>query len=163
MWLAQEVRRAGGDALIMSVNQGSGITDSALVALFQQARAQEYEALSLQIKEFTLTLPALDAAPHSLQRLRRQYDAIARNDYFACPIGARVAAELEHLAQSIAPAAPPLSACQAHLEAYRDKSWVTRPHLYVDRMACIWFIRRYIKSQGRDSVCAPAEGRRDLV
>ena len=30
------------------------------------------------------------------------------------------------------------------IAAYRDKRWVTRPHPHVDRLACIWLIRRFI-------------------
>jgi hypothetical protein len=28
--------------------------------------------------------------------------------------------------------------------AYQDKQWVTRPQPHVDRLACIWLIRRFI-------------------
>jgi len=33
------------------------------------------------------------------------------------------------------------------LSAYRRKRWVTRPHPHVDRLACIWLIRRFVDAK----------------
>jgi hypothetical protein len=148
-WLAQEVRQAGGEALVMSVAQFTGISDAQLVDLFQRARSTEYEELAQGIAALEQTLGTGGAGKvlDALQRLRRQYDAIARIDYFGCPAGAHVAAGLARAAQIIAPPAQPSAMPHASLDAYRDKRWVTRPHPYVDRLACIWLIRRYVNPQ----------------
>lgn len=148
-WLAQEVRQAGGEALVMSVAQFTGITDAQLVDLFQRARSAEYEELAQGIValEQTLGTEGTSKALDALQRLQRQYEAITRIDYFGCPSGARVAANLARVAQIIAPPALPSAVPHANLDAYRDKRWVTRPHPYVDRLACIWLIRHYVNPQ----------------
>jgi hypothetical protein len=41
-----------------------------------------------------------------------------------------------------AAAAPPADRVDA--AAYRGRRWVTRPNVHVDRLACIWLIRRFI-------------------
>ncbi|MDP9145418.1 MAG: chromate resistance protein, partial [Actinomycetota bacterium] len=40
-----------------------------------------------------------------------------------------------------------VSVSSAPLAAYRDKRWVTRPRPHVDRLSCIWLIRRFINPQ----------------
>ncbi len=148
-WLAQEVRQAGGEALVMCVAQFTGITDAQIIELFQRARAAEYEALAQEIAALQQALDAEGTSKtlDALQRLRRQYEAVARIDYFGCPSGAHVAASLARIAEILSPATPPAGVPHANLDMYRDKRWVTRPHPYVDRLACIWLIRRYVNPQ----------------
>jgi len=107
-WLAQEIRQAGGEALVLYVTQCTGITDAQMVALFQRARAEEYEELAQEIATLDQAIETGETARmrDALQRLRRQYEAIARTDYFGCPSGAHVAASLARLAQAITPPAP---------------------------------------------------------
>src|SRR5215471_8364656 len=45
-WLAQEVEQAGGEALLMRVQQFQGLSDAELIRLFQQAREADYAALA---------------------------------------------------------------------------------------------------------------------
>src|SRR5215471_18907748 len=44
-WLAQEVEHAKGEALLMRVERFEGVSDAQLIALFQEARKQDYAAL----------------------------------------------------------------------------------------------------------------------
>ena len=153
-WLAQQVRQAGGDALVMQVERFHDLTDQALITRFHQARQENYTA----IKE-KLTL--LDAAIHrdisaqerlaikdELDGLQQHYTDIARIDYFDSPDKLRLAARLERLRQRLLnQTRPPLEIVHVGIEPYRDKRWVTRPRPFVDRLACAWLIRRYINPQ----------------
>src|SRR5918911_2546792 len=47
-WLAQEIRQAGGDALVMRVAQFEGVSDQQLITLFHAARKEEYDALDVE-------------------------------------------------------------------------------------------------------------------
>src|ERR671916_134935 len=44
-WLAQEIRQAQGEAMILHVTRVDGLTDQQIVALFQAARTEEYAKL----------------------------------------------------------------------------------------------------------------------
>src|SRR5215212_2981326 len=47
-WLAQEIRQAQGEALLMRVESFEGLTDAQLVDLFYAARAKEYAEIDAQ-------------------------------------------------------------------------------------------------------------------
>ena len=152
-WLAQEVEQAKGEALLMRVERFEGLSDAQIVALFQKARARDYEALDAKIAAIEKSIGGrratrpqnLTRARDALAKLRREHADVARIDFFDSPEQGRVAARLARAAQMLAPARPPrVEVAPAAVEAYRDKRWVTRPHVHVDRLACIWLIRRFI-------------------
>jgi hypothetical protein len=144
-WLAQEIRHAQGEALVLHISQVEGLSDAELVALFHEARRDEYAELEAQLASLEQQAGGAEAgAPREgLERLRRRYAEIARTDYFDSPEGRELAGRLERLAQLLNPA-PASAAPPASVAAYRGRSWVTRPRPHVDRLACIWLIRRFI-------------------
>ncbi len=149
-WLAQEIRQAQGEAVVMRVDQFEGLTDQHLVELFRTARSEEYADLATQTAalEQALQKTALDEREHlrdTLTKLRRRHMEIARIDYFDTPSGAEVAAHLDGLQHAlVTPVAPAVPTSSAVFAAYRGKQWVTRPRPHVDRLACVWLIRRFI-------------------
>ena len=149
-WLAQEIRQAEGEALIMRVAQFDGLSDAQLISRFQEARGKDYAELEAQLATLEQAITAQsepgDYPQHhdALDRLRRRYADLARVDYFDCPDGARVAARLARIAQTLAGNLAPASVPSATLTDYRNRRWVTRPRPHVDRLACAWLIRRFI-------------------
>jgi hypothetical protein len=153
-WLAEEVQHAKGEALVMRVEQFDGLSDTELMERFRQVRAEDYAALEAQAVELEahlhaeLTREERSRLRETLERLRRQHAEVARIDFFDAPEGGLLASRFGRLAQALsagdgaaAPAAP------AAIEAYREARWVTRPRPHVDRLSCIWLIRRYINPQ----------------
>ena len=148
-WLAQEIRQAHGDALVMHVGQFAGLPDPQVIALFQTARADDYAALETEVAP--LEQAAADAAEPEerrhlqdlLARLLRRYAEIVRVDYFNCPDGTHVAARLGRIQEALAPAVAE-SVLPAAIAAYHAARWVTRPRPHVDRLACAWLIRRFV-------------------
>jgi hypothetical protein len=150
-WLAEEVQQAKGEAVVMRVEQFEGLTDADLIERFRRARAEDYAALEAQAS-------ALEEGPRArlkpeertrmrerLERLRRQHAEVARLDFFDAPEGSLVAAHLARIAQMLAAGeASSAVVAPAAIQAYRDRRWVTRPRPHVDRLACIWLIRRFI-------------------
>ena len=62
--------------------------------------------------------------------------------------GKQIALRLEALEQRYSPALPPtIPIPKQDIDQCREKPWVTRPHPYIDRLACIWLIRHFINSQ----------------
>ena len=47
-WLAQEIRKSKGQALVIHVEQIDGLTDQQLVDLFRSARKEDYEEIETQ-------------------------------------------------------------------------------------------------------------------
>jgi hypothetical protein len=150
-WLAQEIRQAQGDALLMRVEQFEGLTDQQLIDLFHAARKEEYTELEAQAAELEKALgrrvksTAQSDWRDALDKLRRRYAEINRVDYFDCPTGKQLAARLTRIEQLLSP--QPTVAAHVNsvaIDDYRGKSWVTRPHPHVDRLACAWLIRRFV-------------------
>jgi hypothetical protein len=150
-WLAQQVRQAEGEAVVMHVGQFEGLTDQEVIALFRQARQEDYAAIDEQATQLEKSIrqqentEACLAIKDELDHLQKQLADVVRIDYFVCPEKALLAARLACLRQMIFPeSSPPVEIAPAGIEAYRDARWVTRPHPHVDRLACAWLIRRFI-------------------
>lgn len=149
-WLVQEIRHAGGDALVMRVSQFEGLSDQQLIALFHAARQEDYAALTAEAQELEQRIGTerkpedIALYQETLAKLRRRHADIARVDYFDSPEGTRLTVHLARIAQSLAAPAPIASIPRISLSGYHDKRWVTRPQPYVDRLACAWLIRRFI-------------------
>ena len=148
-WLVREVQQAQGEALVIHAERFDGLTDADLIARFRQARAEDYAALEAQaaaLEERLARTP--DGRPRlweKLERLRRQHADLARIDFFEAPEGGLVASRLLRIAQALAPdKASAAGVAPATIDAYRGRRWVTRPRPHVDRLACIWLIRRFI-------------------
>jgi hypothetical protein len=150
-WLAQEMRQAGGEAVVMQVESFAGLTDQRLIEMFRAGRAEEYTELEAQVVELeksvlTVAKPEdVPEVPETLARLRRRHAEIARSDYFDSPEGSQLAARLAQVAQLLAASISP--APQVPLVAltnYQGRRWVTRPRPHVDRLACTWLIHRFI-------------------
>jgi hypothetical protein len=149
-WLAQEVRQAGGEALILHVTQVEGISDAEVIDLFGMARRKEYAELEEPFAALERQVagdPASRAAAlDTLARLRRRLTEIQRIDYFSTPEGRQLAARLDQAGAALAPPAP-AAVLPAALAAYQGRRWATRPRPHVDRLACSWLIRCFIDPQ----------------
>jgi hypothetical protein len=147
-WLAQELQRAGGETVVMRVTRFEGVSDQHLITLFHEARIPEFAELETQVSELERVLrDSADTAPavhDALARLQRRYSEIRRVDYFDAPAGQRVAAQLSVLQRALTPQDAQPSIAPATIAAYRNTRWVTRPQPHVDRLACVWLIRRFI-------------------
>lgn len=149
-WLAEEVRQAGGETLLMRVGAFEGLGDADIVARFRDARREDYHALLGELEPLELALddPDLDtrrSALEALEKLRKRHADIRRIDYFETPDAADLLARLTRLGERLAGEDPPAERVDARdPDAFRDRSWVTRPQPHVDRLACAWLIRRFI-------------------
>lgn len=147
-WLAQEIRQAQGEALILHVAQIEGLSDAEVVDLFQAARRKEYAELEPQVAAMEEQI-ATDQVSRStvldgIERLRRRFAELQRIDYFATPEGTHLAARLTQLAAALEPPAQVQMVPAAALADYQGRRWATRPRPHVDRLACAWLIRRFI-------------------
>ena len=148
-WLAQEVQQAKGEALVIHVEQFEGLSDSQVIELFRAARQEEYAELEAQAEELEKTLDLNSESEkqslrEAIAKLRKRYSEILRIDFFDCPTGIQIATRLGRLEQVLSGSSQPTNVGTLTIAEYQDRRWVTRPRPFVDRIACAWFIRRFI-------------------
>lgn len=154
-WLAQEVQQTKGEALIMRVERFEGLADSEIIELFRQTRSEEYQEIEAQAIELEKSIEKSTSVGASLERssfletlekLRKQHSEIARVDFFDCIDGQRLITTLNRLSQALSLSISTTNIPHTEIIKYQNKRWVTRPRPYIDRLACIWLIRRFINS-----------------
>ncbi|WP_158544465.1 Chromate resistance protein ChrB [Blastococcus sp. TBT05-19] len=95
-WLAGEVTEAGGTAGLWTARPTSATQEKELATTMAAARAEEYRALTEQCRTATDSDPT-DRA-RALRRLRSEWRAIDRRDFFPPPDRDVAAAALRELA-----------------------------------------------------------------
>lgn len=154
--LANEVREAGGTAHLLEVSASDEAQESAFRALFE--RAASYLELASRVADCRETLPNEEtpALRKTLKNLRRDFDALALIDFFPGEARRQAGAALAELENTVvarfSPGEPQAAVGQiASLDraAFQGRTWATRRHLWVDRMASAWLIQRFIDGQAR--------------
>ena len=148
MWFAQEIRSAGGEALVMEVERFEGLSEKEVVERFNDARAEAYADLHSAMETFEGSLEG--ATLKTLDKLRRRFAELRRVDFFDAPAGRQIMAKLTELEQTLssglADGAPVNPVDRAD---YQGKTWVTRPQPHVDRLASAWLIKHFIDVDAR--------------
>jgi hypothetical protein len=154
--LAAQTVAEGGQAWVVDVGPRSESDNDAFVALFD--RTGDYAELANRLRQARTALASQTPAEvaKTVRRLRKDLDGIQRIDFF--PGDAAVAAQaswedLEEAANAV------LSPDEPHAEArpiprldssdYQGRIWATRRHLWVDRVASAWLIRRFIDHRAK--------------
>jgi hypothetical protein len=158
-WLAKEIVESGGEAIVCEAALVEGLSDAELQGLFDGARDEDYTRIATEAREVAARLGedlgdnVLAEIATQAARLRKQLDAIVAIDFF----GAEARASAEGLVSGLetalkqegdamtdskTSAAPPVG-------ALKDRVWVTRQGVQVDRIASAWLIRRFIDPGAR--------------
>jgi hypothetical protein len=152
-WLVAEIAKGGGEAAVCEARLVDGLRDEEVEAQFNAVRDEAYAVL---IDEAQLLLAETEVMPGSVNRLRRRFEAQVAIDFFAArrrDPAEKLLLRLEERARGTAPAAS---------DGGGDligRVWVTREHLFVDRLACAWAVRRFIDPDARFKF-VPAQGYR---
>ena len=153
---AAEVIAAKGTAQVITFDSHDETQQRALVALFD--RSTEYRELFGQLNVLQATRPMLDEAEarRKLAVLRRDVAALAEVDFFPGPsrrqvesvladaeaaLNARYSPDEPHALRGNVPRCDPAQ--------YRGRLWATREHLWIDRVASAWLIRRCIDRKAK--------------
>lgn len=141
--LALDVREAGGSAEVLHI-AADGAQSAAFGQLFD--RGEDYAALLAAMRK----LKKKDAKP-ALRKITRDFEAIAATDYFPGEAKNQVEAALADLAALAAGEPRPASGQIRRLTSadFSGRTWATRKHLWVDRMASAWLIRRCIDRKAK--------------
>jgi hypothetical protein len=155
-WLAKEIEEEGGEAIVCEASLVEGLNNDDLKGLFDAARDEDYRKISDEARAIAARLSddssdseLADSATQTA-RLRKQFDAVVAIDFFGA--NNRLAAQglLSGLEQSLQGEgevktdvpAPPAG-------ELKRRTWVTREHVQVDRIASAWLIKRFIDGEAR--------------
>ncbi len=160
-----------GSADVYRLAASDDAQGEALQALFD--RSADYAALADALRALHDELGSLDgpAATRRLQSLARGFAQVARTDFFPAEAQRQTAALLDDVRAAVgrlvAPDEPtPSEVAIRRLDpaAYRGRTWATRAHPWVDRLASVWLIRRHIDPEARIAwLASPADCRADWL
>lgn len=147
-WLAKEIVDTGGEATLVRVKDIEGMPHAAIVSLFSEARARDYDELfepfNLLIKDNKTRKQSPDSFSHQLQKLRQRYQEIRDIDYFQSSRGEDLQRLLQKAEALASPEKKPETRKRLRVEDYRDKIWLTRPRPEIDRVGSGWLIRKFV-------------------
>lgn len=145
------VRAAGGFAMTAELSIAAPAQIEHVRSLFD--RSSEYGALVEQIGTARRTAQRLDKrrADTLVQRLRRSFEELAAIDFFPGEAHAQASAAIaalerdrERLSSRDEPHSAKGKVRRLDPDKFHDRVWTTRQDLWVDRLACVWLIRRFI-------------------
>jgi hypothetical protein len=165
-WVAKEIEEAGGEAIVCEAALVEGLNDHELKGLFDAARDEDYARIAEEARAVAARLSGeasdseLAEAATQTARLRKQLDTVIAIDFFGS--NGRLAAQglVSGLEESLkkegdvqaSDATPPVG-------AMNQRTWVTREHVQVDRIASAWLIKRFIDREARFKF-VPSSGHR---
>jgi hypothetical protein len=176
-WLKQEIAAEGGEATVFRAGAIEGTTDEEIIALFRQARDEEYAQVAAELDGLTGTIREQKRGGHlsagrvaryetELDKLHQELERIINTDFFSasgrtiataayerCQKALRAAqGRQEKSAQGDAP-----KGAAINLASCRGRRWVTRRNLFIDRLAAIWLIKRFVDPKARFFYVAEGE------
>jgi hypothetical protein len=171
-WLAKEIVESGGEAVVCEAALVDGLPDGELQGLFDTARDEDYARIASEARDLRVRLGEelpdnfLAEVTSQATRLRKQLDAVVAIDFF----GAEGRAAAEGLVSDIEVAlkrgegtVTTTEPSSAPTGVLKNRIWVTRQGVQVDRIASAWLIRRFIDEGARfkfvpGKACTPESG-----
>ena len=153
---ARDVIASGGSAQVVSFASASEGQQHALVTMFD--RSDAYAGMLDSLHRLKRRIAKLDEgeARRELLIVRREFDALASIDFFPGPSRHQVEASLTDVTAALdrrfSPDEPHAASGRIAVRDprdYRGRTWGTREHLWIDRVASAWLIRRFIDAQAK--------------
>jgi hypothetical protein len=148
----------GGDGAFVRSAEIKAIDDADIRELFIRQVEKEYISLEKKLEVLGRKVQSIRKGARGqepatltdlLARISKEFDEIAKRDFFTSPSGAAmrkriqaVETGLKGLSRKTPEAATAIR--QRKREDYQRRTWVTRKHPFVDRMASAWLIKRFI-------------------
>jgi hypothetical protein len=153
---AAEVTEAGGSAHVIPFTAADDGQEAELRQAFD--RTALYADSLERLTQLTTSLSGLSEveARRQLAALRREVDGVAAIDFFPGPARDQAEGALRDVEQAInaqfSPDEPhPAQGAITRRDPvdHRGRCWATRRHLWVDRVASAWLIRRFIDPEAK--------------
>ena len=148
-WLATQIRDAGGDATLIRVTAIEGLSTDQIIALFNDARARDYEELSQSLRVYLRRHRGKRRrdGDDALEKLEQRLQEIRGIDYFDCPAGHDTNLLLKQAQGLFAPKAKLTERLDA--KQFTGKTWLTRPRPEIDRVGSAWLVRKFIDPKAK--------------
>lgn len=152
-WLRRLIVDEGGEATLMTAKFVGGLTDDEIRQMFVRSR----DAMYLDIAAAARGAMKGGSSEAELARLKKQLSEVVAMDFFHAANRGAAEHAVQKLENKIRPEPPAQAAAGGGVEkaSFEGRTWVTRAHVRVDRLACIWFIRRFVDADARFKFVAP--------
>src|ERR1700739_1015835 len=152
-WLAKEIEDGGGEATLVRVKDIEGMPYAAVFALFNEARARDYdeivEPLTQLIKKTKGRKMAAETFAGELEKVRKRFQEIQEIDYFQSTRGEDTRALFQKAESLGALKKKPEAKARLRVEDFVGKAWVTRPRPEIDRVGSAWLITKFIDQDAK--------------
>jgi hypothetical protein len=150
--ILRQVERCHGDGLLYKAELVAGMRDDQLRALFNAAREADYRKIADELRrlgqEWKKRKTPTGDPVQALARVSQRLAALNRIDFFGASGRTAAQALLAKMEHSRISRAAPLPEPSRPLDL-KNKTWVTRQDIHVDRIACAWLISRFIDPKGK--------------
>lgn len=168
-WLKQEIETEGGEATVFRAGAVEGATDKEIIALFRKTRDEEYAQVMAEMDGLTgaireqkrgghLSIGRITHYETELDKLHKELERIIGTDFFNASGRASALAAYERCRKALRAAQSrhekpaqidAQKGAAINLASYQGRRWVTRRNLFIDRLAAIWLIRRFVDVKAR--------------
>jgi hypothetical protein len=154
--LAVAIADSGGTAHLLRAPSLDAAQEAEFRALFD--RSEDHAEFMRALKDARKTVAGQSAAELTklLRRLRKDYDAIAAIDFFPGDAATRAEVAWQDFIGLVdtvlSPGEPHFAERPVRnlsVSDYQGRTWATRQHMWVDRVASAWLIRRFIDRDAR--------------
>jgi hypothetical protein len=176
-WLKQEIESSSGEATVFRAGAVEGATDVEIRAAFCKARDEEYAQITAELDGLTgafreqkrgghLSAGRVGAYEADLDRLHKELERVVSIDFFGATGRSPAMAAYEQSHKALRASqnrhgrlakSSPAKGSAPDLSQYQGRLWVTRRNLFIDRLASIWLIKRFIDKRARFSFVAEGE------
>ncbi|MEW6206903.1 MAG: chromate resistance protein ChrB domain-containing protein [Acidobacteriota bacterium] len=165
-WLKQEIESSGGEAAVFRADAVEGKTDREIIAAFRNARNEDYaqatadmDALAKAVRDEKrgghLSTGRISYYEAEFDKFHKELGRIISTDFFDASGRASAMAASERCRKILRGAhrrefstSPPRGAMLSPVQ-YAGRRWMTRRNLFIDRLAAIWLIKRFIDPKAR--------------
>ncbi|MGQ0583248.1 MAG: chromate resistance protein ChrB domain-containing protein, partial [Reyranella sp.] len=152
-WLIKEIAELGGEAFVVEAQLVDGLGDGEVQALFDAARDEDYAGIAAAARELGGKRSDSTEAEFAAQvtRLRKQLDEIVAIDFFGADGREPAEGLVSGLEAGLHKEGDAVIATEtgASSDPLKNRVWVTREGVQVDRIASAWLIRRFIDEAAR--------------
>lgn len=148
-WLSKEIRDAGGEATLIRVAEIDGMTNEAIVAMFNEARAAEYKELAAACREALNGKRKGEELAGEVGKHQRRFREIRQVDYFNSPAAHDAQMMLQRAEKALVRGPTVALVQRADPKEFAGKVWLTRPRPGIDRAGSAWLIRKFIDAKAK--------------
>ena len=148
---AAEIQAAGGGTHVFTLQVESGEQYKSLAALFDRTGEYAESIQRLDVLKGKLAKKGEAEARQQLASVAREVSTIVARDFFPGEARKQIEGALADTERAINARFAPDEPHPAHrrirprdAKDYRGRAWATREHLWIDRVASAWLIRRFI-------------------